>query len=187
MIKGICGERGSNGYRRITAHRNRQLKTEQYAIARVNPKRVYHIMRQNELLLRKYTGRVGEHRVHDGQVITLHANTHWCSDGFKITCWYNYEYKHSQLNFVTPHQRHTGQDKAILAQRKLCMEAAKAANPSRWGKRDVRNYKPVGPTTLNPEKKSVKNRLLKREKRVNYLEKHRRSAARRAMAWLKLL
>ncbi|GEM_PF-6627713 len=36
------------------------------------------------------------------------------------------------------------------------MEAAKAANPSRWGKRDVRNCEPVGPTTLNPEKKPVK-------------------------------
>lgn len=91
----------------------------------------------------------------------------WPSSGFKsldearqwvlkFTRWYNYEHKHSQLNFVTPHQRHTGQDKAILAQRKRCMEAAKAANPSRWGKRDVRNCEPVGPTTLNPEKKPVK-------------------------------
>jgi len=74
----------------------------------------------------------------------------------KFTRWYNYEHKHSQLNFVTPHQRHTSQDKAILAQRKRGMEAAKAANPSRWGKRDVRNCEPVGPTTLNPEKKPVK-------------------------------
>lgn len=91
----------------------------------------------------------------------------WPSSGFKsldearqwvlkFTRWYNYEHKHSQLHFVTPHQRHTGQDKAILAQRKRCMEAAKAANPSRWGKRDVRNCEPVGPTTLNPEKKPVK-------------------------------
>jgi len=32
------------------------------------------------------------------------------------------------------------------------MEAAKAANPSRWGSRDIRNCDPVGPTTLNPEK-----------------------------------
>ena len=27
---------------------------------------------------------------------------------------------------------------------------------SRWGKRNVRNCEPVGPTTLNPEKPSVK-------------------------------
>ena len=91
----------------------------------------------------------------------------WPSNGFKsledarawvlkFTRWYNYEHKHSQLNFVTPHQRHTGQDKAILAERKTVMEAAKAANPNRWGKRNVRNCDPVGPTTLNPEKKPAK-------------------------------
>ncbi|TMN59839.1 hypothetical protein CWB89_23680, partial [Pseudoalteromonas piscicida] len=51
-----------------------------------------------------------------------------------------------------PHQRHTGQDEEILAQRKERMEIAKAANPGRWGTRAVRNCSPVGPTTLNPEK-----------------------------------
>lgn len=91
----------------------------------------------------------------------------WPSQGFKsleearewvlkFTRWYNYEHKHSKLRFVTPHQRHTGQDKAILAKRKQHLENAKAANPSRWGKRNVRNCEPVGPTTLNPEKPSVK-------------------------------
>ena len=57
---------------------------------------------------------------------------------------------------MTPHQRHTGRDVAILARRKERIEAAKAANPSRWGKRAVRNCEPVGPTTLHPEKESVK-------------------------------
>lgn len=66
--------------------------------------------------------------------------------------WYNNEHKHSQLGFVTPSQRHKGEDAAILANRKACLEAAKAAHPNRWGKRDVRNCEPVGPTTLNPEK-----------------------------------
>lgn len=91
----------------------------------------------------------------------------WPSNGFKslgeardwvlkFTRWYNYQHKHSKLRFVTPHQRHTGQDDVILAKRKLRMEAAKAANPNRWGKRDVRNCEPVGPTTLNPEKEHVK-------------------------------
>lgn len=91
----------------------------------------------------------------------------WPSQGFKsleearewvlkFTRWYNYEHKHSKLRFVTPHQRHTGQDKAILAKRKQHLEKAKAANPSRWGKRNVRNCEPVGPTTLNPEKPPVK-------------------------------
>lgn len=73
----------------------------------------------------------------------------------KFTRWYNYEHKHSQLRFVTPDQRHRGQDKALLAQRKERLEEAKAAHPNRWGKRDVRNCMPVGPTTLNPEKKQI--------------------------------
>jgi transposase InsO family protein len=92
----------------------------------------------------------------------------WPSAGFKslnearawvlkFTRWYNYEHKHSKLRFVTPHQRHTGQDQLILAKRKERIEAAKAANPSRWGKREVRNCEPIGPTTLNPERESVKN------------------------------
>ena len=91
----------------------------------------------------------------------------WPSAGFKsldeardwvlkFTRWYNYEHKHSQLRFVTPHQRHTGQDVALLAQRKERIEAAKAANPNRWGTRDVRNCTPVRPTTLNPEKELPK-------------------------------
>lgn len=91
----------------------------------------------------------------------------WPSAGFKsldeartwvlkFMRWYNYEHKHSKLRFVTPHQRHTGQDQILLAKRKERIEAAKAANPSRWGKREVRNCTPVGPTTLNPEKESVK-------------------------------
>ncbi|WP_434340257.1 hypothetical protein [Motilimonas cestriensis] len=50
---------------------------------------------------------------------------------------------------MTPHQRHTGQDEEILAQRKARLEAAKAVNPMRWGKRDVRNFTPVEPMTLN--------------------------------------
>ena len=31
--------------------------------------------------------------------------------------WYNYEHRHSAIRFVTPMQRHTGEDKAILAKR----------------------------------------------------------------------
>lgn len=91
----------------------------------------------------------------------------WPSAGFKsldderhcvlkFSRWYNYEHKHSKLRLVTPEQRHTGQDRAILAQRKTVMEAAKARHSVRWGKRQVRNCTPVGPTTLNPAKEQVK-------------------------------
>lgn len=87
LIKSLCENRATNGYRRITAHLNRQLKTGEHVFSRVNPKRVYRIMHLNKLLLAKHTGRVGDNRAHDGKVVTLHSNTRWCSDGFEISCW----------------------------------------------------------------------------------------------------
>lgn len=69
--------------------------------------------------------------------------------------WYNTEHKHSQLNFVTPEQRHKGEDTELLAQRKTILEQAKQRNPSRWGTRSVRNCEPAGPVTLNPEKETA--------------------------------
>ena len=65
--------------------------------------------------------------------------------------WYNTEHRHSKLRFVTPEQRHNGEDAVLLEQRKRVLEQAKQSMPSRWGTRPVRNCEPVGPTTLNPE------------------------------------
>ena len=70
----------------------------------------------------------------------------------RFTHWYNMEHKHSQLRFVTPHERHMGEDKVILAKCKQTIESAKALNPARWGSREVRDCTPVPPTTLNPVK-----------------------------------
>lgn len=69
--------------------------------------------------------------------------------------WYNHEHKHSKLRFVTPHERHSGEDAAILAQRQRVLEQAKKRTPGRWGRRPIRNCEPVGSTTLNPEKRVV--------------------------------
>ena len=52
----------------------------------VNHKRVYRIMRQNGLLLTRYTGKQSV-LPHEGKVITLRSNSRWCSDGFEIPCW----------------------------------------------------------------------------------------------------
>lgn len=87
----------------------------------------------------------------------------WPSSGFKtlnearvwvltFTRWYNEEHKHSKLRFVTPNQRHNGEDEVILMARKRHLEQARKANPNRWGSRELRNCEPVGPTTLNPDK-----------------------------------
>ena len=63
--------------------------------------------------------------------------------------WYNTEHRHSRLRFVTPEQRHTGADAAILAQRQALYAKAKAERPERWSGA-VRDWTPPGPVTLNP-------------------------------------
>lgn len=66
--------------------------------------------------------------------------------------WYNTEHRHSGIRFVTPAQRHHGQEKQILAQRKKVYEAAKRARPERWNGRSTRNWEPVEEVWLNPVK-----------------------------------
>ena len=65
--------------------------------------------------------------------------------------WYNVEHRHSGINYVTPEQRHAGEDVAILAARDQLYKQAKQANPRRWSG-NTRNWKPVGAVTLNPER-----------------------------------
>jgi len=92
---------------------------------------------------------------------TLKYRPEWPSSGFSslsdardwvqhFSDWYNKKHRHSKLNFVTPEQRHSGQDRELLLQRKKVLEAAKEARPNRWSK-EVRNCDPVGAVTLNPE------------------------------------
>ncbi|OUS27232.1 hypothetical protein A9Q99_15725, partial [Gammaproteobacteria bacterium 45_16_T64] len=66
--------------------------------------------------------------------------------------WYNEKHRHSKLNFVTPSQRHEGLDGYILGKRKEVLKLAKKSNPRRWTG-NVRNCDPIGPVSLNPEKK----------------------------------
>lgn len=64
--------------------------------------------------------------------------------------WYNEEHCHSNIRFVTPAQRHRGEDKEILAKRDRVYAQAKEKNPARWSGQ-TRNWNPVGPVALNPE------------------------------------
>jgi len=66
--------------------------------------------------------------------------------------WYNNEHRHSGIQFITPHERHMGKDKEILAKRTATYEAAKAEHPERWS-RGIRHWKWVDEVSLNPEKK----------------------------------
>ena len=63
--------------------------------------------------------------------------------------WYNHDHRHSRIRFVTPHERHSGQEAAIIAQREAVYEQAKARHPERW-QGAIRNWKPVTEVWLNP-------------------------------------
>jgi transposase InsO family protein len=81
-IRQIIMGRPTYGYRRVTAILNAQW----HAVGQdnVNHKRIYRVMKKNDLLLCRYANKPT--RVHDGKIITLHSNTRWCSDGFYIPC-----------------------------------------------------------------------------------------------------
>lgn len=65
--------------------------------------------------------------------------------------WYNGTHCHSGIQYVTPNQRHRGEDDVILAKRKAVYEAAKARQPARW-RGATRNWRKVEAVYLNPDK-----------------------------------
>jgi len=65
--------------------------------------------------------------------------------------WYNTEHRHSAIRFVTPQQRHDGQEAEILANRQAVYQQAKAAQPQRWSGH-TRTWEPVAEVWLNPVK-----------------------------------
>jgi putative transposase len=68
--------------------------------------------------------------------------------------WYNHEHLHSGIRYVSPGQRHAGNDTAILAARHELYLQARERNPRRWSGA-TRNWTPIGAVTLNPERDSV--------------------------------
>lgn len=68
--------------------------------------------------------------------------------------WYNEEHRHSAIRYVTPGQRHRGEDIAILANRQRVYEDARRANPNRWSQQ-TRNWAPIEEVWLNPMKEHV--------------------------------
>lgn len=81
----------------------------------------------------------------------LQAAREWAS---RFVHWYNHEHRHSGIRYVSPAQRHAGEDKALLAARHALYQQARAANPQRWSGR-TRNWTPAGPVALNPERDSI--------------------------------
>ena len=93
---------------------------------------------------------------------TLKYRPTWPSEGFtgltdarawvkRFTDWYNHEHRHSRIKYVTPEQRHKGEDIGILAQRRGVYERAKTRRPERWSG-EARDWQPVGEVMLNPDR-----------------------------------
>lgn len=77
-------------------------------------------------------------------------------DGF--VSWYNYEHLHSAISFVTPNQRHLGEDIEILEKRHELYLKAKSLNPQR-GSRKTRNWQHISSVSLNPDKSTRENEM----------------------------
>jgi len=81
----------------------------------------------------------------------LDAARRWAG---RFVNWYNQEHRHSGIGYVTPAQRHAGQDRALLAARHEIYQRARHANPRRWSGQ-TRDWTPVAAVTLNPERNSA--------------------------------
>jgi len=74
----------------------------------------------------------------------------WVED---FVLWYNLEHRHSKLEYITPDERHTGEDKAILAHRRAVYQRAKRNHPERWSGQTRQWFAPEE-VTLNKHRTS---------------------------------
>lgn len=74
--------------------------------------------------------------------------------GANFVHWYNTEHRHSAIGFVTPEQRHTGEDHVVLRRRDGLYQSARERHPRRWSGA-TRDWTPVGAVTLNPERHDI--------------------------------
>ncbi|MCK5847861.1 MAG: IS3 family transposase, partial [Caldisericia bacterium] len=68
---------------------------------------------------------------------------------FKFVNLYNTEFLHSGIKYVTPYQRHYGEDIAILNNRREVYREAKLKHPERWSG-VTRNWDRIDQVALNP-------------------------------------
>ena len=86
-----------------------------------------------------------------GGFASLEATRRWGAD---FVHWYNHAHRHSGIRYVSPAQRHAGQDQRILAARSEVYERARQRHPAR-GSGNTRDWSPITVVTLNPERDSV--------------------------------
>ena len=85
----------------------------------------------------------------------LEAARSWVRDFIR---WYNHEHRHSRIGFVTPAERHRGEDRTVLARRHALYQEARKRMPGRWSGA-TRNWTPIGAVTLNPEREQEQQPL----------------------------
>ena len=68
--------------------------------------------------------------------------------------WYNDEHRHSGIGYVTPAQRHSGEDVEILEARQALYESKRAERPERWSG-STRDWSRTNLVTLNPEREGL--------------------------------
>lgn len=83
----------------------------------------------------------------------------------EFVTWYNHDHRHSGIRYVSPAQRHAGLDGEVLARRHTLYLQARSAHPRRWA-RHTRNWQPIASVTLNPERESVVEASLEKEKKT---------------------
>jgi len=81
----------------------------------------------------------------------LDAARRWA---MRFVQWYNHEHRHSGIRYVTPAQRHAGQDGRVLAARHAVYRRARDHHPRRWSG-NTRNWTPVSVVALNPERDAL--------------------------------
>ena len=74
---------------------------------------------------------------------------HARSWSLKFVSWYNNTHRHSGIKFVTPNQKHKGEDVKILSKRVETYKQARAKHPQRWSGK-IRDWSPVETVHLNP-------------------------------------
>lgn len=82
LIKKYVEKHQSYGYRRVCALINRELRLS--GLKAVNHKRIYRLMKINNLLLKRGTRK--PIRTHEGKIIVNESNKRWCSDAFELNC-----------------------------------------------------------------------------------------------------
>lgn len=89
--------------------------------------------------------------------LSLNEARQWVST---FVGWYNHSHRHSGLKYVTPEQRHNGEDRAILEQRKHLYENAKKQHPERWSG-VTRNWDHETAVKLNPVNEQPQDTMMK--------------------------